>query len=154
MRAWGIQGARRALKLLPPASHASAHHGVLSPQVLEELSIGFNLLGDDGILAFSRACEVGALQQLRQLFFQRCAIGDVGFQSLADSLGRKALPKLSAIDLQMNPISLDVVSMLTQKRAGAKLPPLRVNVTDGVEIPSLVLEVDANALCSITATYS
>ena len=119
--------------------------------MLEELSIGFNLLGDDGILAFSRACEVGALPQLRQLFFQRCAIGDVGFQSLADSLGRKALPKLSAIDLQMNPISLDVVSMLTQKRAGS---PMRVNVTDGVEIPSLVLEVDAIALCSITATYS
>ena len=62
---------------------------------LQDLNLGTNQIGDDGLKALAEACASGALASLKELYLYENQIGDAGISALADAVSSGALDKLT-----------------------------------------------------------
>ena len=72
---------------------------------MQFLGLGYNKIGDPGIIALADALGNGALPQLKELYLNSNSIGDIGIASLADALSKGALDHLQHLYLGNNKLS-------------------------------------------------
>ena len=85
---------------------------------ITELALGFNALGDTGIIALMEAIERGALQRMERLYLAGNNIGERGVEAIAKALRAKALPVCTYINLAKNPDAEECVWLVEELLKG------------------------------------
>ena len=84
-----------------------------------ELALGFNSIGDDGIIALVEAIvKRGALQRMERLYLAGNNIGERGVDAIVKALRAKALPVCTYINLAKNPDAEECVWLVEELLKG------------------------------------